>query len=167
MAVIINGDTGIDKITDGSVVQADLASGVAGTGPAFSAYRSGDQSVTSGVYTKIAFNAETFDTASCFDSTTNYRFTPNIAGYYQLNCTVSHNGTSVSSAVPAVYKNGSIYQYGPYIQATNANSSISTMLYLNGTTDYVEIYAYQTGSVAAWSGNTYSTWFNGHLVRAA
>jgi len=28
MAVIINGDTGIDKITDGSVVNADIASGI-------------------------------------------------------------------------------------------------------------------------------------------
>ena len=132
--------------------------------PAFAVYRSGTQSVTSGVYTKIAFNAETFDTDNLFDATTNYRFQPSIAGYYQLNCVVAHNGTSVSSAVPAVYKNGSIYQYGPYIQATNANSCISTMLYLNGTTDYVEIYAYQTASTAAWSGNGYSTWFNGHLV---
>ena len=52
-------------------------------GPTFSVYRNTtEQSVTSNVATKIQFNAEEFDTANCFDSTTNYRFTPNVAGYY-------------------------------------------------------------------------------------
>ena len=35
--------------------------------------------------TKIVFNAKEFDTANAFDSTTNYRFTPQVAGYYQFN----------------------------------------------------------------------------------
>jgi hypothetical protein len=80
MSVIIDGDTGIDKITDGSVVQADLASGVAGTGPAFSAYMGSNQSVTQATATKCTFNTEAFDTNSNYDTGT-YRFTPTVAGY--------------------------------------------------------------------------------------
>ena len=54
---------------------------VSGNQPAFSAYQGTAQSVTSGVYTKIAFTVENFDTANAFDSTTTYRFTPLVAGY--------------------------------------------------------------------------------------
>ncbi len=74
MSVTINGDTGIDKITDGSVVAADigtgevtqakLASGVVGTGPAFSAYIGSNQSVTQATATKCVFDTVVFDTNS-------------------------------------------------------------------------------------------------------
>ena len=77
MSVTINGDTGIDKITDGSVVQADLASGVAGTGPAFSAYQNSNTSITIDspakilagtvvVQTGTSSNIGTFTSASTF-----------------------------------------------------------------------------------------------------
>ena len=48
-------------------------------GPAFSAYQSSAQTLSSNTVTKIQFQTEEFDTANCFDSTTNYRFTPNVA----------------------------------------------------------------------------------------
>ena len=57
----------------------------ANTGPAFSVYRGSNQSLTSSANTKVQFDAEVFDTASAFDSTTNYRFTPQVGGYYQIN----------------------------------------------------------------------------------
>jgi hypothetical protein len=55
------------------------------SGPAFRAFRNTSaQSVTAATWTKVQLNGETFDTATCFDSTTTYRFTPNVAGYYSL-----------------------------------------------------------------------------------
>lgn len=58
-------------------------------GPAFAAYMSVNQSYTSNVWTKMAFDAEHFDTDSCYDTSV-YRFTPTKAGIYQLTA----NGTS-------------------------------------------------------------------------
>ncbi len=44
--------------TAGVVTQAMLSTNVAGNGPAFSAYPSTPQTITSGVYTKVAANTE-------------------------------------------------------------------------------------------------------------
>jgi hypothetical protein len=137
------------------------------TGPAFSAYLNGTQSVTSGQYTKITINTKEFDTANAFDASTNYRFQPLVAGYYQVNAAVAPNGTTPGSAVGAIYKNGSTYKYGPYIQATNPNSNVSCIVYLNGSTDYIELWGYQTASVATWGNGSTSTYFQAVFIRGA
>ena len=172
MTMTINGSGTITGLTagglpDATIQQADLAANVAGNGPAFSAYPSGTQTITSGVYTKIACNTEEFDTNSNYDNATNYRFTPTVAGYYQVNGAVSPNGTSTGSAVAAIYKNGSAFKYGPYIQTTNANSAVSALIYLNGSTDYIEMYAYVTAVIASVGNGSSSTYFQASLVRAA
>ena len=59
-------------------------------GPAFSAYPATAQTLSSsGTQVKLLFATEEFDTASCFSSS---RFTPNVAGYYQINSTVRFDG---------------------------------------------------------------------------
>jgi hypothetical protein len=68
-------------LLDGSVTQAKLSTNVAGNGPAFSATKSANQTVTSGVFTTITFDTEQFDTNNNFASNT---FTPTVAGYYQI-----------------------------------------------------------------------------------
>ena len=175
MSVTINGDTGIDKITDGSVVAADigagevtqakLASGVTGTGPAFSATASANTSATSGVLTKLVLDTEQFDTNSNFDNTTNYRFTPTVAGYYQINGIVITPSNADSTTI-VIYKNGSNYvstvAFHATIGVTN-RYNISVLLYLNGSTDYIELYAAQYGGTVLVAGAT----MNGSLVRAA
>jgi len=58
-------------VTTGSsavVTQAMLGTNVAGNGPAFSAYLSADQTITSSTFTKVQLNAELFDTNSNFDT---------------------------------------------------------------------------------------------------
>ena len=144
----------------------------AGTGPAFSAYLGGNQSVSSGVFTKININTETFDTASCFDSTTNYRFTPNVAGYYQVNASVRFSGTNLTESSPAIYKNGAAVSFGPYAVVTGQSvlTSIATgLVYMNGTTDYLELYAYVVGTSPVFSfinaANT--ALFSASMVRSA
>ena len=57
--------------------------------PAFSATRtSTNQSFTSAVWTKVECQTEEFDTASAYDNATNFRFTPQVAGYYQVSGTL-------------------------------------------------------------------------------
>ena len=153
------------KIAAGAVIQADLATGVAGTGPAFFAYLTGFQAApTNGVWTKIAFDGELFDTNSNFASG---RFTPTVAGYYQVNATVHFASGSTSLCSINFYKNGSTVAQG-----TTASPSImyaistSALVYMNGSTDYLEGYVYVSNTTQL-LGGTSNTVFNGALVRAA
>ena len=57
--------------------------------PAFQASISGDQSLSDGVKAKIQFDTELFDTDSAYDNSTNYRFTPQVAGKYLVYGAVS------------------------------------------------------------------------------
>lgn len=163
MTVTINGSTGIDKVQDGSIVQADLASNVVGTGPAFSAYNSTGTSVSTGVYTKIELQTEEFDTNSNFASN---RFTPTVAGYYQLNAAVQIIGARNIAA--AIYKNGTNYKQGTYIsQASDQQSVAASLVYLNGSTDYAELYCFVGSGNSTTASGVANTYFNGFLARAA
>ena len=161
-----NTGTVVSTASTGVISQAMLAAGVAGNGPAFSAYQSSAQTISSNTWTKLSFQTEEFDTASCFDAASTYRFTPNVAGYYQL-----YGGIAVATSSTYMYlqfyKNGSGYKVvlnSPAALIAGASGSI--LVYLNGLTDYVELYAYlATGQ--ALTANLQSTYFQGALVRAA
>lgn len=143
---------------------------VSGNMPAFSAVVTGTTTITSGVFTKMVFNSENWDTANCFDSTTNYRFTPNVAGYYLITGSLdAGTSTNQTRAIPVIYRNGSAYRAGVNIGTANGNTfngNVSAQVYLNGTTDYVELFAYVLASTAQYTAST-GTWFDGVLVRAA
>ncbi|CAB4121100.1 hypothetical protein UFOVP7_38 [uncultured Caudovirales phage] len=140
-------------------------------GPAFSAYLSSNQSVSSGVFTKVACNTEEFDTNSNYDNATNYRFTPTVAGYYQVNGSVNFTGTGTrTDYLASIYKNGTEFKRGNYTNISNANNdnaTVSALIYFNGSTDYVELYAYQTQTTPSFGGGVWLTYFQGILVRAA
>lgn len=137
-------------------------------GPAFSAYLSANQNISNFTSTKIALNTEIFDTANAFDSTTNYRFTPQVAGYYQVNLSTGIGGTSVVRAFCSIYKNGSEYCRGTDINSLLYGVVVSSLIYLNGSTDYIEFY----GFISATSGNNFTggqafTQASAALVRSA
>jgi hypothetical protein len=146
---------------------------IAGNGPAFSAYLSADQTITSSTFTKVQLNAELFDTNSNFDTATNYRFTPTVAGYYQINFIMSaFDSTSPTRCLSVLYKNGSAYTYGSDYTATSGigTSVGSAVVYMNGSTDYLELYAYITATTAVIStvgSSSVYTNMSGALVRAA
>jgi hypothetical protein len=161
---------GTDGLAAANVTQAKLGTNVAGTGPAFSAYASSTQSLTNATFTKLAFQTKEWDTASCFDNVTNYRFTPTVAGYYQVNGSVGFNFASGNIGLH-IYKNGSRYRDAVLISNTNGvTNSISSIVYMNGSTDYIELYAYQSsgGSASTINSNTtYGINFSASMVRAA
>jgi len=132
---------------------------VSGNMPAFSAYQSSSQTLTAATLTKILFQTEEFDTNNNFASST---FTPTVAGYYQVTGSIRCGSTQIRTYI---YKNGSQYKLGSDISVA-FNAMAGTLVYCNGSTDYVEFYALVTGggSVSAASAET---WFNGCLVRAA
>jgi len=172
-SVVIAGDT------SGSITLA--APAVAGTttltlpatsgtvnlnGPAFFAEQTGSaQSISNNTYTKLAINTETFDTNSNYNNST-YVFTPTVAGYYQVNANVTLDSSAalVTPAVISLRKNGTTFNQVWYATTTGGNyfgSSISSLVYCNGSTDYIEVYVLQlTGStkntVIAGGFNTFS-----------
>ncbi len=137
-------------------------------GPAFSVYLSANQSITSATATKIAFNTELFDTNSNFDSVTNYRFTPTVAGYYSIGLICSTIGSSITRFFASIYKNGS--EFYRVLDGTGAIflAGNSQIIYMNGTTDYIEFYGLVTGTSVGFEGvNTYRSNAFGCLVRSA
>jgi hypothetical protein len=144
---------------------------VSGNMPAFSAYQNaGGQSIPS-ASTKVIFDTEEFDTASCFN-TSNYRFTPNVSGYYQINAQISYDPLTANEVVIFLFKNGSEFKRGQRSQASGQALYllVSTIVYANGTTDYFEIYTYQsTGSNKVLEAGLVArgNYFQGSLVRAA
>jgi hypothetical protein len=153
---------------------------VSGNMPAFSAYNNGNSTAVSATtWTKITFNTEDFDTNNNFDSTTNYRFTPTVSGYYQINLFVlaSQSGAVTTNINAAIYKNGSIYRgvKGTSVSGEYVTVSYCAIIYFNGSTDYIEGYMYggssclYYGSASTGNGgaNSNTTNISGVLVRSA
>jgi hypothetical protein len=131
--------------------------------PAFSYGQSVAQTLTANVLTKITFTSSIFDTTSGMFASS--RFTPTIAGYYQINALISP-GSSQCSISPVIYKNGAGYQYGNNGSSAMGSMGVSSIVYLNGSTDYVEIYAAFTTGQITYAATTL-TYFNGALIRSA
>ena len=133
--------------------------------PAFYAYRSSNQSISSATTTKIEINAEVFDTDNCYDPSTNYRFTPNKAGKYfvhgsargdagsdnlnNMNVKIVKNGNE--NGTGGVTGGGMIAQYNNAApnKFDNMSMNVSGYFDMNGTSDYIELYI----SISDSSGN--------------
>jgi hypothetical protein len=161
---------GTDGIAAANVTQAKLGTNVAGNGPAFSAYIGTTQSITTSVWTKAQFNTESFDTNNNYD-TTNYRFTPTVAGYYLVNYTLAFISGAATGLYAGIYKNGVRTRYVVAYSGANYlddwNISGSNLIYMNGTTDYIECWGLQVSGSPAFSGGVDISWFEAVLVRAA
>ena len=140
------------------VADLGISSGVAT--PAFEAYLSSDQSGNGdNVTAKLQADTEVYDTDNCYDNSTNYRFTPNVAGKYfvyhasKIQCDTAN---TMAFLHVRIYKNGSEYikkSFDPADnQATSTTLFCGAIIDLNGTTDYVEAYGLMntTGSGNTW-----------------
>ena len=153
-----------------TITQAMIQTGFAGNGPAFSAYNNATQSITGGTNTKLAFQVKEFDTASCFDNTTNYRFTPNVAGYYMVTAAAELATVGNGYYLLKLYKNGSLAKYGSNFASSAGAypcSNLAALVYLNGSTDYIEMYAAAAGNSTVNYGGVGVTYFQAYLVRSA
>ena len=163
-------DLGSNNLT--TTGNADVAQ-VITDAPAFSALLSADQTVSTATWSKVQCNTEEVDTNSNYDNSTNYRFTPNVAGWYQINGHICMINNTTDAAI-SIYKNGSSHKWGTYYSNSSGTSDrdavVSSLVYLNGSTDYVELYGYTTGSTNKFRGlasfNPSRTYFNGFLARA-
>jgi hypothetical protein len=174
-SVVISGDTSgaitlaAPAVAGTNTINLPAAAGtvmVSGNMPAFSAYASASQSLTTGTQTKVVFGTESFDTNNNFASN---RFTPTVAGYYQINgCTNIQGSSAITRAFTSIWKNGSEFSRGVDVPAVVNATNVSNVIYLNGSTDYVELYTFATGTGLAVNFDTTAqyTYFSGSLVRA-
>lgn len=143
--------------------------GVPVGGMAFSAYQSVTQNISTATATKLTFTTVEFSAAG--GSFANSIFTPSVAGYYQISAGVAWNsGASNTNQILLLYKNGTSYKsvYGGSNTTAGGGCSMSDVIYLNGSTDYVEIYAIQqSGSTLSTFAGTRSTYFSAFLARSA
>jgi hypothetical protein len=170
-SVIISGDTSgaitlaAPSVAGTNTITLPAQTGTIGLdGPAFSAYRTATQAIVSSTWTKIQYNVEEFDTANCYDPTTNYRFTPTVAGYYQISAAWA-NSNNASWNYISIYKNGVANKTGVFNGTNGVGAVVSGLIYFNGSTDYVEgFYLTDGGSISGASSNCF---FTGALVRGA
>jgi hypothetical protein len=145
-------------------------------GPAFLAYANTvTNTITSATVTVVACNAELYDTASCFNSTGStvggipaYSFLPNVAGYYLFAAVCSNEAaTTPTRFILNISKNGTGYRVADNFTTSVAVLSGSVILYMNGTTDYVNMTVYIDAVAARYSGALDITRLCGSLIRGA
>jgi hypothetical protein len=172
--VIIAGDTSgtitlqAPAVAGSTTLTLPAATGtvmVSGNMPTFSYYQSSAQTLSAATFTKITFTSSAtygWDTTGGMYASS--RFTPTISGYYQINGAV-YTTTSQTSALCLIYKNGSAYKQG--YQGAGTGLGCSGVVYCNGSTDYIEIYAYLNLGGTLLNSNSQYTWFDGSLIRNA
>ena len=114
--------------------------------PSFFVRKTTAQSIGSSTYTTIEYDDVIYDTHSAF-STSTYRYTPTVAGYYWVFAQLrSNSSTDFTSWQPFVYKNGSKHS-GTNNSHWHFESVLAgVIVQMNGTSDYIEIKGFCDGS---------------------
>ena len=116
------------------------------------AYRgTSNQSVNASAWTKVQLNAESWDYGSKFDSTTNYRYQPGIAGLYCVKASVQFANTEVGKQYYA-----SLYVDGVLVSAKRLISPLTGSILDVDIADnvvltassYLELYCYHDSAAA-------------------
>jgi len=166
VATFVNVSSGVWQCV--SYEKAMLANAI--KGHAFSAYLpSADQLIPSATATKISLSAEEFDTENAFDSSVNFRFSPSKSGYYYITLNITVTGTDVLAIVGSIKKNGVNVKVAAQQIALHAPPSyinISSLIYMNGTTDYLEAFGQVNATAnSAFVSGAENTFFQGFLAR--
>jgi hypothetical protein len=132
------------------LIADSITSGAIASTPGFLVRNASDLTVSDGSFVKVNLSTVVFDTDNAYDNTTNYRFTPQVAGKYLVygNLELS-SGTSGSHSIEACYmlfyKNGSVYarfRHDPDNDEFATFCGGSIVMDFNGSTDYLEAYVY-------------------------
>ena len=141
--------------------------------PTFSAFTNTQRNISFATYTKVIFDQKEFDTDNAFDSVFLSRFNPKVPGIYEINAAVGLIGTTtLTNSQIVLYKNGALYRFGSILQTSLANAVVhifplTSLVQMNGTTDFLEVYCYINGTGTATIDRNYDrTYFQGTLVRS-
>ena len=152
----------------GTLKRMDYSHIKAGNTPQFSAQLGSNQSLSNNTLTKINFNTELFDPQSTYDNSTNYRWTPAVAGNYFIYTSIRFTNGGTYEPVLYPYKNGSGIHWVTATKAASAqyiNVSLGFSLTLDDD-DYIEIYARQDSgsSMNVHGGSDVGTVFMGFKI---
>ena len=157
--------------TDGS---GTSLTGLPDNTPGFFVYLNSSQTLTDATSTKVAFDAEVYDSDSAFDITTNYRFTvpAGEGGKYLMYWRLSadcEGDSELEQAGMNIKKNGS----GFMEQEINLKANPGRKIQVTGTatfdlsaTDYLEIFynINDTSGSPVIEGGSYKTTWGGHKL---
>ena len=173
----VSGDT-INVPAGVTIANAGTATGFGeANNPRFFAYMSAHQSVSDNVNTKVAFNTALFATSGTYD-TSNYRFTPGVAGNYQFSIQVVgdsqatanlyanslylfKNGSGLGSFRAGEVNNNYVDNY-PRQHAIYLNMSIAT-----DADDYFEVYAQINDTSGTPQVYRYGSYFSAFRISAS
>jgi len=116
-----------------------VAIGTGGKTVAFRGEMSANQTVTTAVGTKVNIAEASIDTDNAL---TDGKFMPSVAGYYQISGSLySSSNPHANRIISEIHRNGIKMTEGSNNTVERAYiSSVSELVYLNGTTDYIELY---------------------------
>lgn len=179
MTVKISGTDGIDvaqlrapdgdpvamTVSNAGVVAFPQSPSMDTTGPIFRAVGDTNQNIANSGYTKLTAGTATFNPDSAWQG--GNKFLPNKAGYYHVGLFLTLIAQSSQyQFIAAIYKNGTIYDYVRINSPATSQVAgyVGSLVYLNGTTDYIEFFASQnySSSTTAQSG---SPVVSAHFVR--
>ena len=160
-------NSGILNLQSGGVTVATINStGIvmaSNTAPCFAAYSNVTQSIATGTSTVVTFNTKLFDTNTNYSTSTN-RFTPTVAGYYQISASAGYQAASTYLGAGQyleldVYKNGTVSSVIQTVVALTAYATpnLTGILYMNGSTDYVDLrLIHVSGTTLSFQGYNFS-----------
>lgn len=147
---------------------------VVGTTAAAVVGKSASQAISNNVSTKLVFAAPAAqeDPQNWWNATNN-RFIPTIPGYYEVSVNLAFDSVSAGLFSNSIRKNGSGYVSSGVSSLYGASGvqypgcGTSVVVYMNGTTDYLEAIGYQaTGAAQNTYGNSNTCNFSIALVGA-
>ena len=125
-------------------------------------------SVNNGASATMLFGTEEVDTNSAYNPATG-RFTPNAAGYYSIDWFIVTSANGAGELLATLSKNGTDIAWGTNVVNASAHwngvGGSAGMIYLNGTTDYINVkLTNNSGSTATvYSGSL--SYFSAYLIR--
>jgi hypothetical protein len=112
-----------------------------GTAAGFHVRKGASQNLTVSAENAVSFETPVWEQGGAFVGS---RFTATVPGWYAVAAAIKCS-TASATVNTSIWKNGSLYQFG------NSKSGVVdplliavTVLYLNGTTDYVEVSAWSS-----------------------
>jgi len=162
--------------TNSSTVTFENGSPTGHMYPAFHAELSATQEPSNDTATVVQFNRETLDTDNAYDNSSNYRFTPQVAGKYFVYSQILNNPSSSNNIQQArinIRKNGSNVSNYQFSSSTNPVDEIGVgsqvIVDLNGSSDYVDVIGTQavsSGTNRFSGGTTSDTYFGAYRIGA-
>ena len=118
-------------------------------------------------YGVMSLTSERFDTDSCYDHSTNFRFTPAVSGVYFLAAGITWNTSSdFDKGEIAIYENGSdLVAYGSFSNRDKNIMTCSTIIHGVDADDYFDVRAkHEDSSTAALGGMDKQFFYGFRLV---